>query len=168
MKWYSGKIFHLCDHGRSEAEVLAKRPNPCPVQALTGCGTLVPAACYREVGLYDADQYPQYHADAEFVLRATRAGFHAYVDLRAVVWNDALNTCAGTVGNPTEFVFSRRSAVYWKPVLAIHRTYCPRHLLPVSLAGYYARFLWYNDPRARRAKQIARHLLTAARRLAAR
>lgn len=159
MDWRKGRLFHLADHGRPEQVVLAARPNPCPVQTLTGCGTLVPAHCYREVGLYDARKYPQYHADSEFILRAARKGYRALVDLRAVVWNDSGNTCAVTIHRYYDYFFSRRSAVYWRPILAIHLRYCPRHLLLTSLVQHYAWFFWFHDPRARKLRRALKHLL---------
>jgi GT2 family glycosyltransferase len=159
MNWRKGSIFHLSDHGQDEERVLARRPNPCPVEILTGCGTLVPVDCYREVGLYDDRHYPQYHADSEFILRATTRGYRAWVDLRAVVWNDAGNTCAGTIARYYDFFFSRRSAVYWRPLLAIHLRYCPRRYLLSSLVRHYAWFLWYNDPKTRKLKNFVKRML---------
>ena len=159
MNWRKGSIFHLSDHGKDEEQVLAHRPNPCPVEILTGCGTLVPLDCYREVGLYDDRQYPQYHADSEFILRAAAQGYRALVDLRAVIWNDAGNTCAGTIDSYYDFFFSRRSAVYWRPLLAIHLRYCPRRFLLTSLVRHYAWFLWYNDPKTRKLKSFVKRIL---------
>ncbi len=135
--WYHGWLLH-CGYGyerRNEAEVLAQLSNPYSAEMLTGCGTLVPTACYREVGLYDERWFPQYHADSEFVLRAARGGYRALVELRAVVWNDAANT--STCRNP----FSRKSPFYWRPLLALHLRYCPKkYLLPSLLAFYAARY----------------------------
>jgi GT2 family glycosyltransferase len=159
MDWRNGSIFHLSDHGCPEAQVLAQRPNPCPVEILTGCGTLVPVSCYREAGLYDDRHYPQYHADSEFILRATSVGYRALVDLRAVVWNDAGNTCARSIDSYYDFFFSRRSAVYWRPLLDIHLRYCPRRFLLSSLVRHYAWFLWYNDPKTRKFKNFMKRIL---------
>jgi GT2 family glycosyltransferase len=41
---------------------------------LTGMGALIPVQAYRGVGLYDAEHFPQYFADADFSLRARRQG----------------------------------------------------------------------------------------------
>jgi GT2 family glycosyltransferase len=129
--WSKGVVLQLGDWGRPEEQVLAGRANPCPVDVLTGCGTLVPADCYRAVGLYDARWCPQYHADSEFVLRAARHGYRALVDLDAVVFNDAANTCASK--NP----LARRSPWFWRPILAIHMRYCPSRYLLGSLWSQY-------------------------------
>jgi GT2 family glycosyltransferase len=164
MHWGKGKLFHLLHHGEDESRVLARQTNPYPVESLTGCGTLVPARSFEEVGLYDEQRYPQYHADSEFVLRAARRGYRALVDLRAVVWNDSHNTCAVSIRRFTDFFLSRRSAVYWRPILAIHRDYCPRHLMLTSLLQHYAWYLWFHDPRARRLKGFLKRFLPPRRR----
>jgi GT2 family glycosyltransferase len=158
MQWSRGELFQLSGYGEAEGTVLAERSNPCPVEILTGCGTLVPVRCYHEVGLYDARDCPQYHADSEFVLRAARRGYRALVDLRAVVFNDARNTCAVGINRYYDFLFSRRSAVYWRPIVSIHMRYCPWYLLVTSLIQHYARFFWFNDPRAQRLRRVVKRL----------
>jgi GT2 family glycosyltransferase len=129
--WHTGVILQCNCHGGMEDDVVPLLHNPSPVQLLTGCGTLVPADCYREIGLYDERWCPQYHADSEFVLRATRRGYRALVEVHAVIWNDVDNTC--TNRNP----FSRRSAWFWRPLLAILCRYCPKRHIARSLLRYY-------------------------------
>src|SRR5204862_1999470 len=95
---------------------------------------------------------------SEFVLRAAGRGYRALVDLRAVVFNDARNTCAVGINRYYDFLFSRRSAVYWRPIVSIHMRYCPRHLLLTSLIQHYARFFWFHDPRAQRLRKVVKRL----------
>ncbi len=165
LSWASGTLFHLVEHNREAREVLRRGRGPWPVEALTGCGTLVPTSCYREAGPYDAASFPQYHADTEFVLRARRFGYRALIDPRAVVWNDAANTVADSVTRLADFLCSPRSPVYWRPLWAIHRHYCPRWLVLPSLLQHYARFFWYHSPAFRAfrrlvRREMARHFLT--------
>jgi GT2 family glycosyltransferase len=162
MAWEKGEIFHLLRRGeRLPAEGLGV----FTTETLTGCGTLVPAECYREVGLYDAARFPQYHADAEFVLRAARKGWRALVEMRAVVRNDAPNTAAEKVRSWAGWIFSRRSAIYWKPLLAIHLRYCPHRLRLRSLWQYYGWYFWRNDERVQRLGWFLRPLRDAWRHL---
>jgi GT2 family glycosyltransferase len=139
-----------------------------PTETLTGCGTLVPAACYREVGVYDAEHFPQYHADAEFVLRAARKGWRAFVQTRAVVANDVGNSGADRVRNWAALVLSRRSAIHWRPILAIHLNYCPHRLRFRSAWQYYGWYLWRNDERVQKLGFLLRPLREWWRRLEAR
>jgi GT2 family glycosyltransferase len=165
MVWEKGEIFHLLHRGEA---VPSEGPEMLPTQTLTGCGTLVPAACYREVGLYDAVSYPQYHADAEFVLRAARKGWRAFVQARAVVSNDVGNSGADRVRNWAALVLSRRSAVYWRPLLAVHLNYCPHRLRLRSAWQYYGWYLWRNDERVQRLGFLLRPLREWWRRFEAR
>ncbi len=164
MNWGKGEIFHL--RGRGES-VPSGTPDLLPAEALSGCGTLVPAACYREVGVYDARHFPQYHADAEFVLRAARKGWQAVVATRAVVWNDVPNSTTDKLRNWPARLFSRRSAVYWRPLLAIHLRYCPHRLRARSLWQFYGWYAWNNDARVRKLGWLLRPLREAWRKLEA-
>jgi GT2 family glycosyltransferase len=137
VEWSKSIVLQLLGYGMEERDVLASAPNPWSVPILTGCGTLVPADCYREAGLYDDRWFPQYHADSEFVLRATLKRYRAMVDLDAVVWNDARNTSPVTRG--PLLALSRRSPLYWRPLVEFHARYCPRR--------YMLRCLWHQYPR---------------------
>jgi GT2 family glycosyltransferase len=50
---------------------------PSETEWLTGMGVLVPTQTYRDIGLYDAEHFPQYLADADFSIRAKRDGGYA-------------------------------------------------------------------------------------------
>lgn len=117
MNWPQDILFQLHHWGEDRSTVLATQPNPKEVDILTGCGTLIPAACFHEVGGYDVRWFPQYHADSEFVLRARKAGYKALVALDAVLWNDCANSSL------VDSMFSKRSVFYWRPHYAIRRRY---------------------------------------------
>lgn len=55
------------------------------VDVLCGCGTLIPARAFRELGPYDARCLPHYGADYEFSRRAARAGYRLAVNPAAVL-----------------------------------------------------------------------------------
>lgn len=136
MRWKQGQVFHLNGQGLTTEAALQRVPGPTAVEVLTGCGTLVPVAAYRALGGYDAKMCPQYHGDAEFVLRAAKHGWPAVVEPHAVVYNDAINTSVNR--NP----FSRRSPWYWRPWAAVMARYCPPRYLPVTLGRQLAGMLW--------------------------
>jgi GT2 family glycosyltransferase len=133
--WRQGDMVSVYDRDADERELLTTRANPAEVELLTGCGTLVPTACYRTVGLYDGRMFPHYHSDSELTLRAAKQGYRILVDLRSVVYVDE--------SNPTfkRNLFWLGSPVYWRPLLAMHLRHCPRrHLLP-ALARQFTRAL---------------------------
>jgi GT2 family glycosyltransferase len=125
----------LHDYRAAEGEVLARRPSPFAVELLTGCGTLVPAACFREMGLYDGTMFPHYHADSDFTLRARRRGWRVLVDLRAVVYNDEPRTCT------RKHLLLRQSPWYWRPILALHLRHCPARQRLRALSYQYGKIL---------------------------
>ncbi len=133
--WRRGDMVAVCERDADEGELLARRASPAEVELLTGCGTLVPTACYREVGLYDRRMFPHYHSDSELTLRAARRGWRILVDLRSVVYVDE--------SSPTwkKSLFWLGSPMYWRPLLAMHLRYCPRPRLLSSLARQLARGL---------------------------
>jgi GT2 family glycosyltransferase len=128
--WHTGIILQGNCHGGMEDDVIPRLDNPSPVQMLTGCGTLVPADCYHEIGLYDERWCPQYHADSEFTLRAQQHGYRILVDIQAVIWNDVDST------SMHKNLFSRRSPWFWRPLVAILWRYCP--------PGHRLRCLWHH------------------------
>jgi GT2 family glycosyltransferase len=52
-----------------------------------GQGVIIPAQCFRDVGLIDALNFPHYWADHDFHYRAMHAGYKYFVAAEAVVWN---------------------------------------------------------------------------------
>ena len=53
---------------------------------LPGRGTLIPIEVFKQIGLYDAEKFPQYIADEEFSFRAKNAGFDCIVSSKALVY----------------------------------------------------------------------------------
>lgn len=55
---------------------------------LPGKGVLIPVKVFKEIGLYDQDNFPHYHADTDFILRAFKAGYRVVVDFDSLVYSD--------------------------------------------------------------------------------
>lgn len=58
------------------------------VTHLPGKGVLLPVSVYKDVGLYDEVNLPQYHADTDLILMAHEVGYKIYVDFDSVVYSD--------------------------------------------------------------------------------
>lgn len=72
--WYFGGYFSATGnmpHARGRRRDFTKPGQP---EWLTGMGALVPVQAYRDVGLYDAEHFPHYFADADLSLRARKEG----------------------------------------------------------------------------------------------
>jgi GT2 family glycosyltransferase len=69
-----------------------------PEQAewLTGMGTLIPKDAYDEIGLYDKKNFPQYYGDADFSLRAKKAGYSLWVTPKSIVVVDLTSSWLGS------------------------------------------------------------------------
>ncbi|MGC1275430.1 MAG: glycosyltransferase family 2 protein [Planctomycetaceae bacterium] len=157
MDWEHDVLFQLHHWGESRESVIAAQSDPKPVDILTGCGTLIPAACFREVGTYDARWFPQYHADSEFVLRAGKAGYQALVALHAIIWNDCGNSSL------VDSMLSPRSVFYWRPHYAIRHRYSTR---PFAATRHLAEASWLRQRRV--AAAAVRKLAGAKRRVVSR
>jgi GT2 family glycosyltransferase len=79
-------MYEYMKPNRTELEI------PKEVDWLTGMGTLVPSLVIKEIGYWDALNFPQYHGDTEFTYRAKIKGFKIIVDPRLAIWNDVANT----------------------------------------------------------------------------
>jgi GT2 family glycosyltransferase len=52
-----------------------------------GQGVLIPANCFRQIGLVDARAFPHYWADHDFHYRAMKSGYRYFIATQAVVLN---------------------------------------------------------------------------------
>lgn len=92
-------------------------------QALAGNGVLINKSVFKKIGFYNDKFLPHYHADSEFVMRAVKNKINAYVSTKIVVYNDfSIDTEALKY---TSNFFSKRSHVFFLPILYIVGSYCP-------------------------------------------
>jgi GT2 family glycosyltransferase len=107
--------------------------------------TLYPAAVFRELGLFDDDSFPQYHGDADFSLRAARAGYRLVVEPRSIVLRRTA-TSGGIVlldnAGLLKNVMSIRSIFYFKANYRFYMRHCPWRPFLIFLLLRYARFVY--------------------------
>jgi GT2 family glycosyltransferase len=140
IEWFAGEI----------RDRTSKRDNYEPGRLregdfLTGNSTLVPAGAYREIGLYDQENCPQYIGDAEFTLRARSRGFRLLLEPRSIVFNRSANSGGTSVLNRygiAELLTSIRSPFYFKANYKIYRDYCPYHPFALFLVIRYLRLIY--------------------------
>ncbi len=106
------------------------------VDALPGRGTLIPISVFKEVGIFDADQLPQYGADYEFSVRAKRNGYRLLVSHKAFLFSSVRTTGMNNQYAPLPWrklassFFSIRSPYSIRYRWNFARLICPMWLLP--------------------------------------
>jgi GT2 family glycosyltransferase len=135
LDWLSGKTLVQVGHGRLDSDEFCNRK---PMDFLTGMNVLIPAAVFGKIGFYDQVHFPQYHADAEFTLRARKAGIPVLFEPSAKVWNRVESTFMQRFLKGRKFdlkavrelLISFRSPMrlscYWR----LHWRFCPLPLIP--------------------------------------
>lgn len=102
---------------------------------LPGNGTLIPRGVFERVGLYDAANFPHYLADYEFVFRARKAGFTAFINYDAVIYSDIERTHKASVQKAPplrEFIsafFDPHSQHNIRIRYNFARKHCPRYYI---------------------------------------
>lgn len=100
-------LLRLNGQGRVWSEMEGATPRVLPVDAMPGNGVLWPRGVFEDVGWFDEDRLPHYHADSDLVMRARAAGYEAVIATDAVVWD---HVRGGMVpGSLREAMFGERS-----------------------------------------------------------
>ena len=144
---FGGKIDWLL----GEIRDVTNRRDRCDFNSLRECAwvngssTLVPAAAFREIGLFDRQECPQYHGDAEFSLRARRHGFRLFAEPRSIIYRKT-GVSAGDRSLDADSIPSLlkgiRSPFYFRANRKVYREYCPYRPYLLFLGIRYARLAY--------------------------
>lgn len=120
---------------------------------LTGMGVIIPIQAFKDAGLYDEKNFPQYFGDAEFSLRAKRAGYELYVNSKTKLFADVTSSWVSKqIQKPKisffkDVFFSIRSPYQFKTRVLFYKLYWPKRyrlalmrLYFVTLLGLYASY----------------------------
>lgn len=120
---------------------------------LTGMGVLIPVGVFKKIGYFDRQNFPQYFGDADFSLRAARAGYNLLVVSKAIVYGDMSSSWVHRqLEKPKlkffwDLFFSIRSPYQIRTRFKFYREYWPKHyklalfrLYAWTLKGLYASF----------------------------
>jgi len=105
------------------------------VQALAGNGVLINKSVFSKIGLYNEKFLPHYHADSEFIMRAIKNKITAYASTKTVVYND-FSIDLESLKYESSF-FSKRSHVFFLPILYIVGVYCPLRKKIKTLLAFF-------------------------------
>ena len=105
-----------------------------------GMGVLIPKSVFTKVGLFDAENFPQYKGDFDFFLRAKKKGVRLIAFPNLKIWNDTRQTGykAYTFGALIKSFQDNKSQMNFKENICFYR----RHAF--FLIGYYGLFYRYS------------------------
>jgi GT2 family glycosyltransferase len=111
-----------------------------------GMGTLIPVGVFSAVGLYEAAAMPQYLADADFALRAGKAGYSVLINPRSRLYNRVESTGGLkktqrrlSIAEAIGVFLSPKSPDYLRARLLFIQRHCPKVWLIPALLIRYAR-----------------------------
>lgn len=137
LNWWNGKTLIMLGHDKADAVEFSVRRQ---VDFFTGMCVLIPAQVFPRIGLYDSVDFPQYHADTEFTLRAKKEGISIVFEPDAKVWNRVDSTFMQrfvkhgtlTLKDINELLTSFRSPMNVREYWLLHKRYCPLMLIPIA------------------------------------
>lgn len=135
MEWL-GRGFRVLYHGRSISSLPVE---PFTVDWAHGMGTYVPAEVFARIGLPDADRFPMAWGDAEFGLRARKAGIEILIDPGLRLAHEVGDYDPRVAGAPSlrDYLSSLRCDRHNLSLSAqaeVWRRYAPTGLASVSMA----------------------------------
>lgn len=133
--WSNNRLWEHIDQGILWESSCHHGQGLVAADTLCGNGTLIPAEAFRHIGLYDATALPQYHADADFGLRAAKAGYLIVTNTALVIKNDP-----GSSKEITRLWWSishKGSPLYLPALATILWRWCPCWKIPFLIAGQY-------------------------------
>ncbi len=138
-QWSDNRLWEQLGRDQRWDDLGPRLPHPLHVDTLCGNGTLIPAQVFASVGLYDAEHLPQYHADADLVLRARCAGWQVLVETASVIRNDSASS--DTLRDFWWSLTNRGSPLFLPAMLTILGRWCPSERRGLLLLGQYAPIL---------------------------
>ena len=122
-KWGTDRFLEIAYNDRAIAsipsEILGKEL--IAVDALPGNSVLIRSTVFQEIGLYHDKFCPHYHGDSEFIMRAKKRGFEAWISPQIVLTNDFNNDqkrlpSAMTIANLKYIFFDPKSHLFMLPI----------------------------------------------------
>lgn len=121
-------------------DILRTLQDPYPVNFMPGNGVLIPRGVFESVGYYDEVNFPQYHADSELILRASKmADFKPVISLRSKVINQILTE--PLVEDLASLIFNKKSDLYWPALSTLFLRYYPEINIKWIFERLYGEFL---------------------------
>lgn len=122
------------DHGQYDTQ----RDVPCATM-----GVLVNASFFKELGMFDSKNMPQYGADSDFAFRAVKKGYRIIYEPRSKVWHKEMTTTQSLtlpsksfLSNLIYLATNPRSTRYFRMNMIFMFRHSPWYRWPRYLAAY--------------------------------
>lgn len=107
-------------------------------------GTLVNTAFFKDIGLMDYKNFPQYLADADFTYRAYKKGYRIIYEPKSMMWHKGSSTVKkdaafNTTSFLSTFIFLTTNIKSWlnfHTIVKYYLRHCPIYSMPYLLMKY--------------------------------
>lgn len=108
-----------------------------------GMGVLIPKFVFEKIGYFDNFNFPQYHADADFMLRAKKYGITVVIAPKLIVYNNIKTTGLNNTNILTAFkaLTSLRSNFNIRRNVIFYKMHAKSKIAYLVLLKKYLRFL---------------------------
>lgn len=106
------------------------------VDWLTGMGVLINREVFRDIGLFDEKNFPQYYGDSDFGLRMVGLGYEILYQPKSVIYNDYESTGFSfykrKLKNLYRTLFSIKSVNNIKICFRFYRKHSPKYVIIIT------------------------------------
>ena len=108
-----------------------------------GMGVLIPKSTFEKIGYFDNINFPQYHADADFMLRAKKNGIPIVIFPRLIVYNNIKTTGLNNknISTAIKALTSLRSNFNIRRNIVFYKKHAESKYAYLGLFKKYLRFL---------------------------
>jgi len=118
---------------RSRGEPLTRDRGILEVDYVLGAAFMIPRRTYERIGALDESYFPAYFEEADYCLRARKAGLRSVVTDRAVIWHKGGRSSGGMA-----VAFRHNMRNKWR----FERNHAHLHHWPVFAPLWVAHYIW--------------------------
>lgn len=101
---------------------------------------LINTAFFKDLGMFDHKNFPQYWSDVDFTYRAYKKGYRIIYEPKSIIWNKGQGTTkpripqkASLLASFTYIATDKKSPRNFHDVVIFYRRHCPKPLIPYLL-----------------------------------
>ena len=109
----------------------------------TCTGILINTTFFKDIGMMDYKNFPQYRADVDFTFRAYKKGYRLIFEPRSIIWDKVSSTIKKNEPHTTSFLSTFiflttniKSSLNFRVNIKFYLKHCPKYLIPYVLMRY--------------------------------